>query len=261
MLKRRFWLWAFGPVIIIALAAVWLGAQYASGHTHTSLRMQTVTQHFKPEGCDDQCPTVKVKTLEFNKAPELTRTLRERLLRMTPGKGDGQSAPSADFHAYAQQLFQENRKIHRQYPDMAPYSAQFEAKAVSQHDGLLVLRLDAYIFVGGAHGMPLTRYMVIEKRDKRILSLAAMLRPGQQAAFNKVLRAVHARWQRHQSLDASYWSFTPSDNVAPLRDNLAVTYQAYDIAPYAFGQPTLHIPYGDLRGILKPRFLPDHDSS
>ena len=47
-----------------------------------------------------------------------------------------------------------------------------------------------------------------------------------------------------------------SENVAPLKDALAVKYQVYDLAPYAVGQPVLTIPYADLEGIFRPRYLP-----
>ena len=118
------------------------------------------------------------------------------------------------------------------------------------------MRLDTYTFLGGAHGMPVTGYLVIDEGRKRILTLHDMLRPGRHREFEQKLRAAHARWAQHQTMDMSNWPFTPSDNAAPLAGALAVTYQAYDIAPYAMGQPTLRIPYAQLKGILKPRFLP-----
>lgn len=216
-------------------------------------------QRFAPKGCSDQCPTVKVTTLRFDKAPKLTDTLRRRLLGMAQLEGDKQARQPADFHAFAQQLFHESAAMRRQNPEIAPYSAQFDAKVISQHDGLLIVRLDTYTLLGGAHGMPVTRYLVVDEGHKQILTLDDMLRPGQHPAFEQALRAAHARWARQQSLDMSNWPFTPSDNAAPLTDAMAVTYQAYDIAPYAAGQPTLKIPYNQLEGILKSRFLPHHE--
>ncbi|MGB7757978.1 MAG: hypothetical protein WBL23_18155 [Salinisphaera sp.] len=56
---------------------------------------------------------------------------------------------------------------------------------LSQHDGLIILRLDTYTFLGGAHGMPVTRYLVIDTGRKQILTLHDMLRPGQHRAFEQ----------------------------------------------------------------------------
>lgn len=268
MSNRRFGLWMLAVIlaaIAIAVAAGWFilrpqtgdqPASAASSSGRSPLGGKTVTQHFRPGDCSDHCPKVTVKTLRFDKAPKLTARLGQRLLGMAQLEGKQVPKPPADFHAYADRLFRQSRANHRQYPETAPYSAQFKAKVASQHDGLLIVRLDTYTFLGGAHGMPVTRYLVIDEDQKRIVSLDDMLRPGQHKAFEARLRAAHARWAGQQSIDRANWPFTPSDNAAPLPEAMAVTYQAYDIAPYAAGQPTLHIPYEQLRGILKPRFVP-----
>lgn len=271
MSNRRFWFRILVPVLAAGLVAGWLflhrdhGAG-ADGHRtaasslgRSPLDEETVMQRFVPKGCSDQCPVVKVKTLRFDKAPKLTAMLRQDLLGMARLEDDKQAQPPADFHAFAQQLFHDNAAMRRQNPEIAPYSAQFDAKVISQHDGLLIVRLDTDTFLGGAHGMPVTRYRVIDEGHKEILTLGDMLRPGQHRAFEQKLRAAHARWAKHQPVDMSNWPFTPSDNAAPLTDAMAVTYQSYAIAPFATGQPTLKIPYDQLGGILKPRFLPKSD--
>lgn len=272
MPNRRLWFRVLIPLVVVAVVVVWLvlggGEPPVAGHGdnqpasassesgRSPLGEENVTQRFAPGDCADQCPEVKVNTLRFDNAPELTDTLRRRLLGMAQLGDDKPARAPSGFRAYADQLFAESRAMRQQNPEVAPYSAQFDAKAVSRHDGLLILRLDTYTFLGGAHGMPVTRYMVIDKNDRHVLSLDDMLEPGAHKAFERRLRAAHTRWAKQQSLDSGHWPFAPSDNAAPLPDGMAVTYQAYDIAPYAVGQPTLHIPYDQLRDILKPRFLP-----
>lgn len=268
MSHRRLWLRILVLVIAAALVAGWFAmhddpgtdaasrSTAASAGARSTLDEQHVMQRFTPKDCQDQCPTVKVSTLRFDQAPKLTVTLRRRLLGMAQIQGDKPTQTPADFKAYADQLFADSDAIRRKYPEIAPYSADFKARVVARHDGVLVVRLDAYTFLGGAHGMPITDYMVIDVAKKRVLSLADMLEPGQHKAFEAKLRAAHARWAKQQAVDMSNWPFTPSDNAAPMADGMAVTYQAYDIGPYAMGQPTLTIPYDQLHGILKPRFIP-----
>ncbi len=83
-------------------------------------------QRFVPEGCEDHCPTVKINTLRFDTAPELTQALRQRLLGMAQLQGgEHPREKPADFHAFAQQLFHESEAMQRQNPEIAPYSARF----------------------------------------------------------------------------------------------------------------------------------------
>ncbi|MES1956406.1 DUF3298 and DUF4163 domain-containing protein [Salinisphaera hydrothermalis] len=268
MSNRRLWLRILVPVIAAALVAGWwfvhgdpgagprTPSTAASAGGHSPLGEETVMQRFSPKGCKDQCPTVKVSTLRFDNAPKLTATLRRQLLGMAQLGGDKPHKTPSDFKAYAAQLFDDSEAMRRQNPEIAPYSADFKARVVARRDGVLVVRLDTYTFLGGAHGMPVTYYRVIDEDQQRILSLGDMLEPGQHKAFEAKLRAAHTRWAKQQPLDMSNWPFTPSDNAAPMADGMAVTYQAYDIGPYAMGQPTLTIPYDQLHGILKPRFIP-----
>jgi hypothetical protein len=44
--------------------------------------------------------------------------------------------------------------------------------------------------------------------------------------------------------------------VALTDTGIVVKYQPYEIAPYSSGQPELLIPYSELKGILRPEYLP-----
>jgi hypothetical protein len=46
------------------------------------------------------------------------------------------------------------------------------------------------------------------------------------------------------------WPFYFSDNVALMKEGIAVTYGHYVLGPYALGMPTILVPYSELRGIL-----------
>ncbi|BFM01967.1 hypothetical protein Psyaliredsea_06140 [Psychrobacter alimentarius] len=52
------------------------------------------------------------------------------------------------------------------------------------------------------------------------------------------------------------WPFTLSDNVTLTDKGIDILYQPYAIGPYASGMPTLSIPYSQLNGVIKPRFIP-----
>lgn len=119
--------------------------------------------------------------------------------------------------------------------------------------------ISGYLFTGGAHGMPRTRYMVIDRRDRGIVEFHDMLIEGREEAFHDVLVRVHRRWLEEIGEAESFtelWPLTPSENIAPMEDGVSVVYNVYEIVPYAAGQPELRISCDELEKILKPRYLP-----
>jgi len=95
------------------------------------------------------------------------------------------------------------------------------------------------------------------------MSLEDALIPGRHAQYVAALQRAHAKWleqnpdaRRDPAAYGKMWPFQESDNFALTRDGIVVKYDAYSIAPYSHGEPELHIPYADLRGILKPELLP-----
>ena len=220
-----------------------------------------------PDCQGDECASIEIHTAEFNNAPALTRSVEQRLVRM--GNPISDSVVSEDklpatVDAYAESFFNQSARANSDSDNPRPYHTTLEAKEVGHHNDLLILELQSYVMTGGAHGLPGTAYMVIDEKTRQVITLDDMLKEGQRSAFDQALETSWQRWMKEseaaQGLDPVDWPFSPSDNAAPLADNMAVTYGVYTLGPYAIGQPTLTIPYSDLDGVLKPRFMPPHDS-
>jgi hypothetical protein len=100
--------------------------------------------------------------------------------------------------------------------------------------------------------------MVIDERERRVVEADEMLLDGQEAAFDALLVQAHQRWIGEMGFDDQFtanWPLSQSHNIAPLENSWEVTYNVYEIAPYAVGQPTLTIPLEALEGVAKPRYL------
>lgn len=212
----------------------------------------------------DPCASVEVHMIQFDSDPALSSDIERRLIRMGSPISDSvvpEDALPTTVEAYADNFFDQSAQANQDSDNPRPYSSTLEAKEVSRHDDLLVLELQGYVMTGGAHGMPVTHYMVIDERTHQVVTLDNMLKEGQQPAFETVLKNAWQDWQNNsdvgKTLDPDDWPFSTSDNAAPLEDSMAVTYDVYTLGPYAIGQPTLTIPYSALEGVLKPRFIPD----
>ena len=131
---------------------------------------------------------------------------------------------------------------------------------LDQNEDIELFEIDSYIFTGGAHGMPLSEYLIFDPNTKTQVKLGDMLEQGKKPRFEALAYGAYKAWVKTVDNDVnSYeknWPFTLSDNVTLTDKGLDIRYQHYAIGPYAYGMPTLSIPYNHLNGIIKPRFLP-----
>ncbi|KAA0011963.1 DUF3298 domain-containing protein [Billgrantia pellis] len=248
-------------ILVVSLLALAGCQTEETSNTATRLVPEVVEAKFVESGCPpDRCAEVVVNALRFPHAPALSEQLRQTLLAMSTGITDGSDEPLADsWEAFAQAFFAQAKDARQFGPPHSAGQASLEAKVYAQHDDLLIVELDSYIYhAGQAHGMPSTEFMVIDERLGRVVTLEEMLIEGREEAFRAALARAHQRWLEQVDANEDFranWPLSESRNVAPLEMGWTVRYEVYEIAPYAFGQPELHIPNDELLGIAEPRYL------
>lgn len=247
-----------GGVMLGALAV--LGGCQAWSPAPEGLDVEGVEKSFVEGDCPaGRCATIEIESLRLPGALGLSERLRDALLSMGSGITNGESeVVAASWEEYAQTFFDEAKAARERVPELPGYQAVFKAEVYDRHAELTTIKLDSYVFTGGAHGMPLTQFMVIDERERRVVTLDDMLREGQTPAYRDALSRAHLRWLEEQQAGADFaesWPLSMNRNVAPFADEWRVRYNAYDIAPYSYGQPELRIPAQALEGIVKPRYL------
>ena len=250
-----------GVVLGLVLGMALAGCQAEEQALAASeLDVAPVEHHFAEADCPlERCAEVTVEALHFPDAPALSDALRSRLLTLGQGLAEEPGQTSDSWEAYAGAFFQQAKAERELAPVHGASQAVLQASVVERHDALLIIELNSYVYhAGQAHGLPMTAYMVIDERLGQVVTLDEMLLEGQEPAFQAALFRAHEQWLQEQEADSYFVGFWPpveSRNVAPLAAAWAVTYNVYEIAPYAFGQPTLHIPLSELEGIARPRYL------
>ena len=250
-------------IIMLGLGVLLAGCQAEERPQAASeLGVAPVEHHFVETNCPaERCAEVKVEALHFPNAPAFSDALRSRLLSLGQGlTEEPRQAPASDtWEAYAEAFFQQAKAERALGPMHGASQAVLQASVVERHDALLIIELNSYVYhAGQAHGLPMTAYMVIDEHLGQVVALDDMLLDDQEPAFQAALFRAHEQWLQEQEADSYFIGFWPpveNRNVAPLASAWAVTYNVYEIAPYAFGQPTLHIPLSELEGIAKPRYL------
>lgn len=210
-------------------------------------------KHSKPD-CKGECPQIEVDSLVFPGVPILTELVDHALAVMT-GVGTDHPQPYTTISEYESYFWQ----------TAAPRdSTVFSAKARYRSRLLTVIELNTWqYYTGAAHGISATQFLNWDNANGKVLGMADILQPGAYDQYEQALRNAHQRWLANnpdaQNDPAAYnrlWPFQVSENFALTDVGLVVKYDSYQLAPYSHGQPELTIPYDELQGILKSRFLP-----
>jgi len=244
---------AGSPSDNISLAGPQAAAPAAAAGTDGGLATEAVKWKRGKPGCKGQCPTLEVDSVRFPGDEKLSALVDHALVALT-GLDPDQPRPYATVSEYEQYFWQ----------TAGPRDETVLKASVKRQSGdLVVLQIDSYQYTGGAHGIPATQYLNCLRSREQVLSLEDVLLPGRRDGYVQALRRAHQRWLASnpdaQQDPATYdrlWPFQESDNFALGDDGVIVKYSAYSIAPYSHGEPELVIPYGDLRDVLKPDYLP-----
>lgn len=144
----------------------------------------------------------------------------------------------------------------------AQLNLYLKPQALNPNSPVVTVVMNASHYIGGAHGSSAQQYLNFEISSQLILSLDQIIETGQRKAFNDLAYAAFEQWIQQTQPDMDLktyqelWKFTLSENFYLSSKGLILQYGEYDIGPYAVGLPRLLISYEDLKGILKPQYLP-----
>lgn len=125
----------------------------------------------------------------------------------------------------------------------------------NEHD-ILSFECYSYGFTGGAHGLSVSKFRVIDLKDGHLVSLDEIFRPD----FNNDLRdiinvAARKKYnlERSQSLaEAGFFSefIDTGTNFYITKDGIGFYYNQYEIAPFELGPVDIFINYQELMRIM-----------
>lgn len=241
----------FCKALTLSCLALLLAACTSLLPSGASSPAQRIAWEQRPAGCQDAaCPLVNIDTLRFPADPALDGLIEQALLEMTRDAPKAPLPPS--LKAYEQQFLSQAE---------TGWTSYLQAKVRDRRDDLIIIELSSYLHTGGAHGMPGRGFINYDRTLQQALSLDDMLLPGRRAVFWEVVQQAHQAWLIREKLDQDDafvrdWPFQQTANIALTSGALSLKYDVYSIAPYAMGHPELKLPYGRLKGILKPQYLP-----
>ncbi len=207
----------------------------------------------KPGCTGKQCPSIKLERLIFTEHERFSAFVEQLLLSM------------AQIESNQAKNFDTLSQLSEHFWATARPRDEIVLRATLKRatPTIVVVQLDSYIYSGGAHGNSTTQYLNWLPRSDIVVNLQTMIPSDNMPAFEAALKRQHARWLQTNDLAKAdpkaydkMWPFHFSENAALLEDGIAITYDPYEIGPFALGMPTLVIPYSELQGILRPELLP-----
>ncbi len=115
---------------------------------------------------------------------------------------------------------------------------------------------------GAAHGVESINYYVLDVDREKQLTLDDILIQGQRPKLDALVHQAYGNWVKKNSPDSDLkeyeqdWPYKLTENYSFDQNGLTFLYQEYEMAAYAYGMPELSVPYSQLKGIIKPAYLP-----
>ncbi len=257
-----------------SLLCVFLGLTSLSASADTLISSHNYLEYELPENLQNQCyennncPDIDVKYIKTNQ-DWINSIVNRRINNIVINSKPSESKPSTSFDdKTAKAALDDFAKAQFiEMPDDRPWSYQLMVTpnyighvALGQFQDFELFEIDAYVFTGGAHGMPYSEYLIFDPSGKTQINLDDIIISSKKPKFQELVYDAYRQWVRTMDENVrSYeqdWPFFLSNNVTLTDKGLDIRYQHYAIGPYAYGMPVLSVPYSQLRGIVKARFIP-----
>jgi hypothetical protein len=173
---------------------------------------------------------------------------------------EGDEGETTAFEALAGQLRDQYLELREEFPDYAiPWELNRKGTILFDSAGIVTLRFDEYSFLGGAHGMQISRVISFDAESGRRLTEEDIFKPGSTEALSQGIeeefRRVRGIKEGVSFSDAGFWVEEGKFPVAAVwgvcSGGILYYYPPYEIGPYAVGPTEVRVPLERLRALLK----------
>ncbi|MFC6051387.1 hypothetical protein A6M14_01330 [Acinetobacter sp. Ac_877] len=245
-----------------------------------------------PECKDKNCPELDIERLNTNHK-FIDQVIDQKILEIL--KEVVTLAPNQEKEATSASVAQVSSEVSVkdvQTPKMlleqkvAPYTKSFlsldaEIKALSANHSinlmikpkilnsegpLATVVLNSSHYLGGAHGSSSQTYFNFDLETNKQVKLSDIVEKDKLKELDAKAYEAFKAWVIESEIATNVeeyeqaWKFKLSDNFNLGKKGLILQYAEYEIGPYVVGLPRLVIPYEQLNGIIKARYLPELSS-
>ncbi len=124
-------------------------------------------------------------------------------------------------------------------------------------DFILSLEYQDYGYTGGAHGIEVNKFNVIDLKNGNIITIDDIFEDGYKPKLTKILnqklRELYLIKPEDNLKDAGFFvdEVKPNNNIYINKDGIGFYYNSYEIAPYSNGHTDIFISFEDIEDMLK----------
>jgi hypothetical protein len=131
----------------------------------------------------------------------------------------------------------------------------YEAHALGR--GLFAIAETSYVYTGGAHGLTGLRCFVADPTTGVVLRPRDSLDPAKLDALGVLVTARFRSENEGAPLTrVGFFEDTvkvsPATEICPTQEGVRITFQAYEVAPYAFGRPSVTLSRAEAAPFFRP---------
>jgi len=212
-------------------------------------------------GDDTTRVTLAFPEFVATRTPEALDSLNAAVRRLVLASWSANGgAPARDTTQLMQQFEQEWRDERRKVGTPFGWFLDRRVSVSAETLGVVTLRFREYLFTGGAHPLPTTRFVNVEEKSGRTLRFtdlfADSLRDSLSAALVPAFRAARGLGPDSSLGSAGFWfpdgRFRVNDNVGLGPRGVAFYFNAYEVGPYALGPTEVVGDYDAMKPFANP---------
>ena len=173
-------------------------------------------------------------------------------------KGDPQQMLRESRDKFFRNYRKANTEIYQEGATSFNWEKTKAVKIQYNEKQILSMEFYDYGYTGGAHGLSLSRFVVISLDDGQRITLDGIFREDYQNDLRDIVNAqVRLQYDLPRESDLRNAGFFVenvdlSDNFYLNKDGIGFYYNQYEIAPFAMGPVDIFVPYYKMKRIMDP---------
>ncbi len=216
-----------------------------------------VPLNFSSDACVD-CASVAIELFEFKNDTKLgqaiNNALREEIIKLLNFDGNIKSASIDDAIMAFKKEFQD---LKNKYPDeIMDWQAIIKSDITFENKEVLTIKLDTYIFTGGAHGHSSLGFLNFNKKKDELFENSQLFKEKDDFNhFAEIKFRLQEDIPQNAAINSTGFMFEDDFFYLPAsigfsEKGLQLIYNQYEIASYADGPIMMTLPYNEIQKFL-----------
>lgn len=211
-------------------------------------------------GCRDTlCTYVRISVPEASGMGEVSDSINNKVFHVARSiVYTGEKPTNAkSYNELMSSFIKSYEDVRKQFAESFPWEAKVKARVDYQSDSIINIKLNNYMFTGGAHGYEGNRSLIFNAQTGRSLSYDQIFKDKKAfTAFAEKKFREKYKIAPGKSINSTGLMFIDDKFILPQNifytdKGLWLLYNAYEVASFADGTKEILIPYGEADKYLK----------